>query len=97
MLGDGSVKMAHHYNSDCKQCYRYQSCLKSQEEISLSNEDLEQLFTSGQPLRQFHPRIRKIYQGWWKTHGMPIGMGNHDCFKSPEEHVRDLENNEGAK
>lgn len=60
--------MAHHYNSPCKQCYRFTVC---SEEKRKSRDD-----------------YRKV----WKENGCLCGMGNHDCFKSPEAHKRDVEN-----
>lgn len=35
---------------------------------------------------------RTKYIKEWKALGYPIGMSNHDCFKSPEEHARDIKN-----
>lgn len=40
---------------------------------------------------------RESYRKKWIEEGCPIGMSNHDCFKSPEAYKRDLENAKKSK
>lgn len=86
--------MAHHYKSDCKQCYRYQQCNDEQRNIDLSEQRVSDFKKSNYPFIRLFPHSRKAYQEWWNKNGMPIGMSNHDCFKSIGEHNRDLINAE---
>lgn len=89
--------MAHHYKSDCKQCYRYQQCKNEQRNIDLAEQRVEDFKMSSKPFIPFFPHSRKNYQKWWSENGMPIGMSNHDCFKSIGEHDRDIKSKEKSQ
>lgn len=81
--------MAHHYKSDCKQCYRYFLCQEECQNPDLIAQRNEIAQKSGKPFIYHNPKSRKEYQKRWIRDGMPISMSNHDCFKSPEERLRD--------
>jgi hypothetical protein len=95
-LGKGGIIMAHHYKSSCKQCYRYDICIK-EENTHLKEERIEHAKNNGRVFAYHVPSERKAYIKKWNEMGTPIGMHNHDCFKSPEERKRDLENQKKSK
>ena len=40
---------------------------------------------------------RMAYVAWWNKNGQPIGMGNHDCFASPEEFEKSLKSKQNLR
>ena len=77
--------MAHNYNSPCTQCYRCDTC---------SDNELEN--DTNKPFTYLNKTSRENYRKNWQKNKM-IGMSNHDCFKSPEQHKLDLKSKRKSK
>ena len=81
--------MAHHYKSDCKQCYRYELCLIESSDPIIRQKKQKAAQIAGSNFVKLDVESRKAYQLWWLVNDMPIGMGNHDCFKSIQQHEKE--------
>lgn len=90
--------MQQHFKSSCKQCYRYNICVK-EENTHLKDERIAKDKDNKTRPFAFHvPSERKAYQKKWVEEGMPIGMANNnDCFKSVQQREKELANQKNKK
>lgn len=80
--------MAHHYKTNCNNCYRYQMCKDELCDLELTEKRYDNAKKANAPFVPYSPNSREAYRNWWLENGQLIGMSNHDCYMTKNDFLQ---------
>lgn len=89
--------MAQHFKSSCKQCYRYDICVKEEKTHLKDERIVKDKDNKNRPFAFYVLSERKAFQKKLMTEDKSTNIVDNDCFKSIQQREKELANQKNKK